>query len=322
MSIFPESSSKSLIYQLTASPEEVISFYQKNSDFPGYRDVKENIENISYKNDSNIRIWYNNLTISFDLHRHSALEIIVPIEGNYKVFSQSDYYNISKGDILIIPPFEMHKIEAPRNGSRFIYLIDLGDIANMSCFTGVKPLLTHFIHITSETHPQIYDELHLLLSNMRDAYFSSVDFYELSILSDVYKMFAILGRDHLKNTGAFSGLNQLTRKEYLNRFNSVLNYINEHYYEDLTLDIVAEQSGFSKFHFSRLFKKYINTTFYDYLIYKRLQVAEHMLAEADLSITDIALRTGFSSISAFNRTFKRKKNCSPREYRALCRKND
>ena len=319
MSIYPAAKKRERVEQLTTTHEDVVSFYQKNSDFPGYRDVKENVEQISYQSNSRIRIWYNNLPIPFDFHRHNALEIIIPIEGWYKIYSQGECNTIEKGDIIIIPPFEMHKIEAPKEGCRFIYLIDLGDLTDMAGFTGIKPLLTKPLIITPDLHPQIYDEMHRLLTHMRDEYFSSSEFYELNIFSDIYKLFVLLGKDHLKKTDAFAGLNQITRKEYLHRFNSVLNYINEYYADDLTLEMVAEHSGFSKFHFSRLFKKYTGTTFYDYLIYKRLQAAEQMLAEADLSITDVALRTGFSSISTFNRTFKRKKNCTPREYRTMCR---
>ncbi len=321
MSIYPSARSGSRLDNFTATPEEVVGFYKKNSDFPGYRDVKENVEQISFQSNTRIRIWYNNLPIPFEYHRHRALEIIIPIEGWYKVYSQNECHTIEKGDIMIIPPFEMHKIEAPKEGCRFIYLIDLGDLTEMSGFTGIKPLFTKLLHITHDTYPQICDELLRLLGHMRDEYFSSAEFYELSIFSDLYRLFVLIGRDHLKKTDAFAGLSQITKKEYLHRFNSVLNYINEYYAEDLTLEMVAEHSGFSKFHFSRLFKKYTNTTFYDYLIYKRLQAAEQLLAEADLSITDIALRTGFSSISTFNRTFKRKKNCTPREYRMMCRQN-
>lgn len=320
MSIYTINNNKSLIYQLATTPEDVVGFYKKNSDFPGYRSVKENVEEISFRSDTGIRIWYNNLPIPFDFHRHNAIEIIVPVENWYRVYSQSECYEINEGDILIVPPFEIHKIEAPHKGSRFIYLLDVDNIVSMSGFTGIKPLFTKFIHITADAYPQVYDEIHRLLAHMRDEYFSSAEFYELSIYSDIYKMFVLLGQDHLKKTDAFAGLNLITKKEYLHRFNSVLNYINEYFCEDLTLEMVAEHSGFSKFHFSRLFKKYTGTTFYDYLIYKRLQAAEQMLAEADLSVTEVALRTGFSSISTFNRTFKRKKNCTPREYRVMCRK--
>lgn len=322
MSTFPTSGNKSLIYQLVTTPEDVAAFYRKNSDFPGYREVRENVELINFQKDSTVRIWYNNLPIPFGFHRHQALEIIVPVEGWYDIHTQTECYHIEKGDILIIPPFEMHRIEAPREGSRFIYLIDLGNISDTHAFIGLKPLLSKPIYITSESYPQVYEELHELFADMRNTYFSSSEFYELNIYSDVYKVFSLLGMDYLKKNGAFAGLNQVTRKEYLNRFNSVLSYINEYYSEDLTLEMVAEHSGFSKFHFSRLFKKYTNTTFYDYLILKRIQAAEQLLADADLSITEVALRTGFSSISTFNRTFKRKKNCTPREYRSMCRKND
>ena len=321
MSTFP-TGNKSLIYSLVTTPEDIAAFYRKNSDFPGYRDVRENVEHINFQKDSSVRIWYNNLPIPFSFHRHQAFEIIIPVEGYYDIYSQTELFHIEKGDILIIPPYEMHRIEAPREGSRFIYLLDLGDISGSHAFIGLKPLLTSIIQLTSDQHPQIYDEIHEHFADMRNTYFSNSEFYELNIYSDIYKVFSLIGMDYLKKNDAFAGLNQVTRKEYLNRFNNVLSYINEYYSDDLTLEMVAEHSGFSKFHFSRLFKKYTNTTFYDYLILKRIQAAEQLLADADLSITEVALRTGFSSISTFNRTFKRKKNCTPREYRSMCRKND
>ena len=65
----------------------------------------------------------------------------------------------------------------------------------------------------------------------------------------------------------------------------------------------------------------MNSTFYDYLIGRRIKASEILLSQQDLSITDVALQAGFSSISTFNRTFKAKKGCTPGEYRALFRKN-
>ena len=65
----------------------------------------------------------------------------------------------------------------------------------------------------------------------------------------------------------------------------------------------------------------MNCTFYDYLIGRRIKASEILLSQHDLSITDVALQAGFSSISTFNRTFKTKKGCTPGEYRALFRHN-
>ena len=95
-----------------------------------------------------------------------------------------------------------------------------------------------------------------------------------------------------------------------------MDYIDEHYMEDLNLEDIAESIGFSKFHFSRLFKQYTNFTFCDYLCYRRIKVAEELLAMPDLSITEVALQAGFPSISTFNRLFKQHKNCTPSEYRS------
>lgn len=108
-----------------------------------------------------------------------------------------------------------------------------------------------------------------------------------------------------------------SKKNICKKFNEVLDYIDSHYTEELTLDNIADFSGFSKYHFTRLFKQYTDSTFYDYLIYRRIKAAEELLANPELSITEIALQSGFSSISTFNRIFKQKKGCTPSEYRSL-----
>ena len=90
--------------------------------------------------------------------------------------------------------------------------------------------------------------------------------------------------------------------------------------EEITLESIADIAGFSKFHFSRLFKQCSGQNFYDYLCFKRIKTAEMLLLKPTLPITEIALQSGFSSLSTFNRTFKRLKNCTPTEYRNLCSK--
>lgn len=95
-----------------------------------------------------------------------------------------------------------------------------------------------------------------------------------------------------------------------------MTYIDTHYTENLDLETVAKSVGFSKYHFSRLFKQYTNFTFGDYLCYRRIKAAEELLANPDLSITEVAIQAGFPSISTFNRLFKQHKNCTPSEYRS------
>ena len=80
---------------------------------------------------------------------------------------------------------------------------------------------------------------------------------------------------------------------------------------------IAGMTGFSKFHFSRLFKEFTGTSFYKYLNVRRISHAERLLLDPQLNVTDAAVLSGFNSISAFMRMFKIIKGCTPTEFRNL-----
>ena len=69
--------------------------------------------------------------------------------------------------------------------------------------------------------------------------------------------------------------------------------------------------------FANVFKQFSGMSCYDYLIQKRIAHAEALLIQPDLSITEVAMRSGFGSLSTFNRVFKAVKNCTPSEYKNL-----
>ena len=148
-------------------------------------------------------------------------------------------------------------------------------------------------------------------------YFGEEEYYEFSIYSHLLHIFTLLARFELSRLRPFAGSSDLKRRDYFDRLGRSLEYISLHYNEAITLDDAAALSGFSRYHFSRLFKEYMECTFYDYLTDLRVKAAEAMLAGEDLPITEIALRSGFLSISTFNRTFRQKNGCTPKEYRDL-----
>ena len=138
-----------------------------------------------------------------------------------------------------------------------------------------------------------------------------------SILSLLINFFVTLGRDLMHAENKFPGITNSKQHEYIEKFMMICNYITEHCTENLTVDELAIIAGFSKFHFIRLFKQSTNVTCYEYLIQKRLEYAERLLIEPDISIAEIAMRSGFGSLSTFNRVFKTTKNCTPTEYKKL-----
>jgi AraC-like DNA-binding protein len=95
----------------------------------------------------------------------------------------------------------------------------------------------------------------------------------------------------------------------------VREYIEEHLVENIELETLAEIAGLSKWHFARAFKQSVGTPPHCYLIQRRLERAKGLLAETDLSLAHIALKSGFSDQSHFSRRFRVFIGVTPRLFR-------
>ncbi|TYP87335.1 helix-turn-helix protein [Sphingobacterium allocomposti] len=99
------------------------------------------------------------------------------------------------------------------------------------------------------------------------------------------------------------------------RLDAAFAFMNKNYSALLTLKEVADQVNMSEVSFSRFIKKRTGKTFIDNLNEIRLGHATRMLIETSNTVAEICYLCGFNNISNFNRAFKRKKNCTPSEYR-------
>ncbi|MBQ8140690.1 MAG: helix-turn-helix domain-containing protein [Clostridia bacterium] len=106
------------------------------------------------------------------------------------------------------------------------------------------------------------------------------------------------------------GLNLIDLKNYDSIFSAVC-YINEHYLEDISLDLLADIANMSKNSFIYHFKQYFGVTPYNYVLVKRIGKAVSLLRESKDSITKIAFSCGFNSTAAFNRQFLKITGFSP-----------
>lgn len=93
-----------------------------------------------------------------------------------------------------------------------------------------------------------------------------------------------------------------------------LKYIEKNLTEDLSLDTLAEINSVSPIHFHNIFKTATGMTLRRYVEEQRLKKAIYLLLTTNLTLTQIAYECGFNSQSYFSYAFKRKMNCSPREY--------
>ncbi len=271
-------------------------------------------EEIEFLPGTTIRIWYTHLSTSFPPHWHNALEIVEGEHEHYTVEAEGNVYQVSAGDILLMPGGITHTLAPSPLCNGFVFLINLDFLSHIKSASRVLPLLSHPLLITEKDNPTLHLSISSLLRQIRMDYFGSNELRELLVYSNVLVMMEQLIHDKYQIEGPAHS-RSYKRQEYNDRFTDVVNYINHNYTEDLTVEETARKFGLSKFYFSRLFQQYIRYTFSDYLAFRRLKAAEQLLAEPDLSITDVAFRAGFTNLSTFSRVFRKYKNCTPTEYR-------
>ncbi len=97
---------------------------------------------------------------------------------------------------------------------------------------------------------------------------------------------------------------------------AALDYINEHYTTDVTLDALAAHAGVSRSYLSALFKRLNGMTIWNYILIRRVDLAKHYLTKTDRSMMEVATDCGFNTAANFNKIFKSLTAQTPSAYRA------
>jgi AraC family transcriptional regulator len=95
----------------------------------------------------------------------------------------------------------------------------------------------------------------------------------------------------------------------------VLEFIQAHLHEDLSLDVLAQQVGFSPYHFARLFRRTTGASLHQIVLRQRIERAQCLLEETDLPLAQVASECGFAHQSHLTQVFRQQLGCTPRVYR-------
>lgn len=112
-----------------------------------------------------------------------------------------------------------------------------------------------------------------------------------------------------------SGLSESSHGLSQHKLKQVLEYIEAHLAEDISLEHLAFLSGISSCYFSRLFKQSMHIAPHQYVIRQRVGLAKQLIRQSDLCIAEISLLCGFSHQSHLSRHFKRLTGLSPNAFR-------
>lgn len=144
------------------------------------------------------------------------------------------------------------------------------------------------------------------LSKIEDGFYAVQQF-----LSILYELSKVPGY----RTLATSSYAKVAIADDSRRVLKVKQFINDNYMDEIRLAQLADIAGMSPSAFSRFFKMHTGRNLSDYIIDIRLGFAARMLVDTNMSISEISFDCGFNNLSNFNRIFKRKKGCSPSEFR-------
>ena len=247
-----------------------------------------------------------------NIHYHDELELIQIYEGDFLCIVGGKEYRASAGQVIFVNSRVPH--ETFRETPCRVGLLQFRESEFVD--NEINRIIKYSLRFHSQlshpaavfSSPALFSALEELMGEARRKDPS----YEMFIKGGVYRA---LG--HLYREGVLSDAERLSNTREIQRILPILSYVNENYPEDITLERASEMLGFDRSYFCRIFKLATGATFTEYLNFVRICKAEKLLQKTRQSILETSETVGFSSVSYFNRIFRKYRNCSPRFYRTV-----
>lgn len=243
-------------------------------------------------------------------HYHDAYEIYFQLQGKRYVFVDNICYTLEAGDVAIFKPFDIHYAQSRDVEYYGRFVMNFQDELLMSILRKeeVKILLEKLpscvIHLPETEFEHLYYEF-----QKADQYNKRGGFLAEKLQGTVVLQIIMLLMECMDENLIVKG------KKISPHIIQVLDYIQLHYKEQITLDEIAETVHMSKYYLCRTFRQVTGASVLEYINNIRLMRAHTLLAHTKDSIEQIALQTGFSSSSNLARVFKKSYGFSPRAFR-------
>ncbi len=248
-------------------------------------------------------------------HWHNEAEFTLITEGQALYQIDLTEYPVEAGDLLFIPPLVLHSIslqEYPKISSEtYVFHMNfLGGNSTDICSTRyLTPLMNQEFsmpYLIKPEHPA-YASLRKIFNQINSLYGEAVTGYELALKSLFLQAIFLLLQYSKRNLS--SGTDTSSDK-----LKQVLDYIETHYAENITISELAKLCYFSDYHFMRFFKKHMNMTCVEYINNLRLEKSVELFEQGNTSILDVSLSTGFHNLSYFHKIFKQKYHMTPKSF--------
>lgn len=255
-------------------------------------------------NTEDIQFGYNVLgkkSEEYALHCHNHYEIYYFLEGDIDYLVEGCKYRPHPGSMLLLAPHAFHGFRVRTEGAYRRYTLHFNsDILSLERRAF---LLSAFPTVHQDLGRNIYYE-DVERYNI-DAYYKALeDCAELD--EDVRGQMVQASVEALLSRIVYMYEKENAEKQRIrdDTVSDIIWYLNQNLNKEITLDGLAEQFYISKHHLNKVFRKATGTTVFDYLIRKRISMAQHLLMNG-FSAQDAAVEAGFADYSAFYRSYVR-----------------
>ena len=273
-------------------------------------------ETVEYDKKKYVMLYDNTDNEAYPIHWHDAVELIMPLKNAYMINIANVDYVIPENDVIIVPSGELHSMPAVP-GRRLIFQCDNSVLSDSIVLETVMRFISSPVLINSQLDHDLHKLAQRTMLEIQELYNSNSELSDLKIYIKVIELFMALSEFQLEQQKTAMDCDDVKMGEYSEKFSNVLKYIDNNYMYDITLEQLANVAGYSKYHFSRIFKQYNAMSYIQYINARRTRAAEVLLLDPDIPITEVAMRSGFKSLTTFNRIFKEIKHCTPTDFKRL-----
>ena len=244
------------------------------------------------------------------MHYHHAYELYYILEGEREYFIGDSFFSATQGDLVWVPADSLHRTEG-KGATRLLmyfkksFIQEYFSNGTISKVTYDTPFVFRADAHARGTFENMFFDLLKEFNKGKIQDESNDEFLIAKLLFEI--LFFIFSHENCYKK-SLSKPNE--------RMHTIIKYINDNYSNQLSIQEVADEFGITKDHLCHVFPKYIGVTFVTYLNVVRIKAACEMMKKEQDTISDIAIKCGFSSSHYFCKVFKSEKGMSPSEYRA------
>ncbi|WP_025707306.1 AraC family transcriptional regulator [Paenibacillus graminis] len=258
------------------------------------------------------------LTHDYYVHSHDFSELVVILEGSAIHIIEGREYPVSAGQVFFIHSDISHGYKNVQNiqyvnvmfhPDQLLQLPELKLLPGFQALFYLEPFFRKemFYKGMLSLEPRQLEEVNLLLDRILEEHDRQSDGYRLMIRTYFTALVGTLSRYYRQNGGG-------TENKAL-RIGEAITYIEEHFLQPVSLQDLADLAYMSRRQFLRVFTRNYHTTPMDYIIRKRLDYSCTLLRNPELSISQVAMDSGFRDHNYYSRQFKKVFLCTPSEYR-------